>query len=297
MSKLALLALAVQLAACGNDHTNGDDDGAPDAPPSTDGFRTLVSGSWSLAPASEKYVCVRLTVAADTYVKAIRPIAPTGTHHTVMMIGAPDQADGTIDCDSSITRPALYASGVGTQPLDMPAGVAIHMRPGQQLLLNLHLFNASDAQLDGVSGIEILESEPVDAQHEAGVVLIGKAFGLLVPPGNSTSVGRCTTPAGITVFAVGPHMHMLGTHMKVSYAEAGGANPRVLHDDDYSFDAQRYHVLDPHLLTTAGGRVTVECSYFNGSGATVPFGESSTDEMCYALTFAVPAPTVEQCLQ
>jgi hypothetical protein len=295
-----LFAILLTAAACGNDlETPGDDDVAPDASPDPDGYATLVAGDWSLAPSSEKYVCVRLTATSDLYIRSIRPVAPLGTHHTVLMIGAPDGPDGTVDCTSALVKPAIFASGVGTDTLDLPAGVAVHVRPGQQLLLNLHLFNGSDADLTGTSGIEVLEAEPEAVQHEAGVVLIGKAQGLEVPPNMSTQVGRCTTPANVTVFAVAPHMHMMGRHMKVSYANADGTGARVLHDQPYDFDEQRFGVLAPHLVTGAGARVTVECTYFNPTGQTVYFGESSNQEMCYALAFIhpPPPPSVQQCVQ
>jgi hypothetical protein len=213
------------------------------------------------------------------------------------MLGAPDAPDGTVDCTSALARPAIYGSGVGTDALDLPPGVAVHVRPGQQLLLNLHLYNATDATLTGRSGIEILPAEPGAVQHEAGVVLVGKAQGLEVPPNMSTQIGRCTTPANVTVFAIGPHMHKLGLHMKVSYANADTTGARVLHDLPYSFDEQRFGMLEPQLVTRAGGRITVECTYFNPSGQTVFFGESSDEEMCYALAFVHPAPTVQQCVQ
>ena len=98
-----------------------------------------------------------------------------------------------------------------------------------------------------------------------------------------------------TVFAVGPHMHLLGRHMKVSYADAAGAPPRTLLDVDYSFDDQRLHPLDQMLVTTQGGKVTVECTYFNPSGTTVGFGEHTNDEMCFAISYVYPAPPVTTC--
>lgn len=292
-----LLPLALTAAACGTDQESpGDDDVAPDGGPS-DGYVSLVSGSWSLPAATEKYVCVRLTATSDMFVRSLRPLAPLGTHHTVLMIGPPDGPDGTVDCTSSLVKPAIYASGLGTLPLDLPAGLAVHVRPGQQLLLNLHLFNASDGAITGTSGIEVQTLDAAAVQHEAGVVLVGKAQGLAVPPNQSTQTGRCTTPSNVTAFAVAPHMHMLGTHMKVSYAGADGSDTRVLLDQPYTFDAQRFSMLAPQLVTGAGGHLTVECSYMNTTGHMVYFGESSTQEMCYALTFVYPPPTAEQCVQ
>jgi hypothetical protein len=285
---LASLLFTLTAAACGVD---------TDIPPPSDGYTSLISGGWTLDAGDEKYICVRLTVTQDSYVQSLRPVAPPGTHHTVLMIGARDGEDGVTECTSALTKPAIYASGVGTQALDLPAGTAVHVRSGQQLLLNLHLFNASDAPITGTSGIDVLTVEPGDVQREAGVVLIGKAQGLAIPPNASTQTGRCTTPSGASVIAIAPHMHMLGRHMKVSYADANSGGVRMLHDLPYSFDEQRFALISPEQVTSAGGRITVECSYFNHTGQTVYFGESSTEEMCYALAFVSPPPRAEQCLQ
>jgi len=264
-----------------------------DAPSTTpaDGYRTLIDGDWTLAAGSEKYVCVRKTMTEDAWIQNLRPVAPTGTHHTVLMVGSPTQADGITDCNSSLASPAIYASGVGTEPLELPEGVAVHVRAGQQLLLNLHLFNSSDAEIAGTSGVEVLEVDPAAVQHEAGVVLAGKMQGLQAVPGASTQIGTCTTPAGMTVYALAPHMHVLGTHMKVTY------EGRVLHDAPYTFDGQRYEMLTPEMTTVANGKMTVECSYFNPTGTTVEFGESTEQEMCFALTFVSPPPPSDTCIR
>ena len=67
----------------------------------------------------------------------------------------------------------LYASGVGTDALELPDGVAVKIPAGKQILLNLHLFNASDTPLEGTSGIEVNRIEPEKIQHEAD--MIGRA--------------------------------------------------------------------------------------------------------------------------
>ena len=135
----------------------------------------------------------------------------------------------------------------------------------------------------------MVDVDEASVVHEAGVILAGKSQGLQAVPGASTQIGRCTTPADVTVYAIAPHMHVLGTRMKVTY----GA--QVLHDAPYTFDGQRYEIVDPPLVTTAGGVMNVECSYFNPTGTTVGFGESTEQEMCYALTFVSPPQDGETC--
>lgn len=283
----------VLVASCGTD--SAAPTANPDAGTPADGFQRLIASAWTLPAGTQKYLCVRQTVTSDIWVTSIRPVAPGGTHHTVLMVGPRDLDDGAVECDSALTKPAIYASGVGTQLLDMPNGVAIHVKPGQQLLLNLHLFNSGDNVLTGTSGIEYKPIDPMFVMHEAGVVLAGKT-NFVVPDGGVTNqVGICTTPANVTVFAVAPHMHLLGTWMKVSYADANGGNPRVLHDASYNFDDQKFDVLSPQLVTRAGGKLTVECTYENHTGKPAMFGEHTEDEMCYSLSLLYPPSPVDSC--
>src|SRR5258708_29631323 len=107
------IACVFLLAACGNDY-HGSSTTGPDAGSGSNGYTTLGSGQWSLPASSEKYVCLRQTVDRDIYVTAISPIAPPGTHHTVLMVGPPDAPDGTTDCTSALVNPSIFASGVGT---------------------------------------------------------------------------------------------------------------------------------------------------------------------------------------
>ncbi len=68
---------------------SGDDDGGN--PPPADGYAALINGTWSLPPSTEK--CTSASGSPPRpirYIQAIRPVAPVGTHHTVLMLGPPD---------------------------------------------------------------------------------------------------------------------------------------------------------------------------------------------------------------
>src|SRR5258706_9101099 len=60
---------------------------APDADTGT--WETLISANWSLGPGQEGYWCATKTMTEDVYAHMMRPMAPLGTHHTVIGIGAP----------------------------------------------------------------------------------------------------------------------------------------------------------------------------------------------------------------
>jgi hypothetical protein len=78
-------------------------------------------------------------------------------------------------------------------------------------------------------------------------------------------------------------MHQLGTHMRVS------VDGQTLHDEPYSFDDQRHFPLSPSVPLSPGQQVIVECDYDNTTDGFVTWGDSSTQEMCFASLYVYPA--------
>jgi hypothetical protein len=249
------------------------------------GWDVLIEGDWSLPVGSEGYTCVVATVPGDLYIGAFLPIAPIGTHHTVLTQGA-QYPDGVFPCDAATNgHNMIYGSGVGTEADVMPEGLAVRLSAGDKILLNLHLFNATGAPLSGTSGVAVKRLDPADVVHEATSVLAG-TFTIDIPPQSAgTAIGHCTVPSPVTIFSVGPHMHQLGRHMKVTSLRDG----RVVHDAPYSFEDQRHFMIEPFLALEAGDTVRVECEYQNPSNQSVQFGDSSNAEMCFAGLFHYPA--------
>ncbi len=302
LSWLSVMAF-IGAAACGDggsgdgdgdDGTDGSDidagttPGDPDASIGDDVI-DLILGDWTMNGGTEGYVCVYKTLEQDIYFNGIEAIAPPGTHHTVLTVGNPTRADGTVGCNAGTNyNQMLYASGVGTDPFTFPPGVGIKVEAGQQLLLNLHLFNFTDEQISGTSGNRVNVIQAADMEFEAESILMGKVAGLEVIEGPSTQTGRCNMNGDTNIFAMIPHMHMLGTHMKVT-AQSTEMGEVVIHDKDYNFDLQRVDEMEPIVPMKQGDTLIVECSYNNTTGGPVYFGDSSLEEMCFAITFRYPA--------
>lgn len=290
---------SLMLAACGSDGTGptpGDPDasnGTPDAPPPPEGFTRLIGRTWSLPGGSlDRYKCVRVTIPEDMYITNIMAQAPAGTHHTVLSIAdnaRTQGADGEQDCQvSTLGTVMLYASGVGTSPLDFPDGVGIKVSAGTQIHLNLHLFNASDNELSGDSGI-LVKAQATPPPTLAEMVFAGK-FLFQIPPNTANHVvenGGCTVNTPYQLFAVWPHMHQFATHQKVELLR--GNTTTVLHDLPYSFEEQTYFLQNPEVSVEAGDRIRVTCTYTNNTNQTIRFGDSSTEEMCFAGLYRYPA--------
>jgi hypothetical protein len=287
MRKLAI-AFAALLVGCGGgmqgDDVVGDDVGDDDVPP---GFQPLVAGDWNLAPNTEGYYCVRATATEDMWIHAFRPIAPVGTHHTALAIDTQGGPDGGFECSAADTGfKLLFGSGLGTTPYALPDGVAFKLQAGDQVMLNLHLYNTTDAPLTGHSGIEIERVAEASVVHEAETIY-ALDLNLNVPEGESTYPATCTINGDSTIVGLFPHMHRLGTHMKATAMRAG-LEPAVIHDAPYTFGEQLNYAIDP-IQVLDGDTVQFECGFNNDTGAPVPFGDSSDDEMCVLGMYRYPA--------
>jgi hypothetical protein len=237
---------------------------------------------------TETYRCVRKTLTEDLYARAFKPLSPLGTHHTVLSLDeSPTEPDGQTQCGPETNGSVMIsASGVGTNELAMPDGVAMHLRAGQQLVLNLHLFNVSDQELTGESGTLVQLTTESEVEHVADGVLAG-TLNLEIPPGRVTQNGSCTRTHDLTLFAVGGHMHQLGIHLKaVAHSSLDGEV--ILHDAPYSFEEQEVHRID-EVRMREGDVVDVECTYDNTTNEVVRWGDSSLAEMCFAGLLRYPA--------
>jgi hypothetical protein len=274
----------------------GGDDGTPNTPAdadTTEGWTTLLQGDWTMpAGQPDTYYCVYATVPRDMYVKAFRPLIPVGTHHTVLtLFNGTSPADGIYPCNVATNgQSMIYGSGVGSPDFVFPDGIGLHLKAGQRLLLNLHLYNASDDTISGRSGTLVQEAAPGDIENFAEIVLAGPTLGLQVPTGVSTQSGSCNisqlTSEPIHVFSLSQHMHKTGTHLKSVITR--GQEEIVLQDIDYNFDQQTFQLVSPHITLEPTDTLTTYCTY-NNPGAPKTWGESSDDEMCFTDLFDDPS--------
>ena len=295
MTRLAV-AIALLLAACGGSSNPGDDDGPADArvdsPQPPDGWTSLLEGDWTLNSNEEAYVCVYATIPADLYLDAMKPLNPPGTHHTVLTRYTGNAPDGTVRCNVGENgENMIYGSGVGAPEFAFPAGVGLFLPAGSRLLLNLHLYNATDDPISGRSGTWAKTTTAAAVPNLAELVLAGPTLTLRVPKGTSTQSGTCqindVASGPIQVFALSQHMHKLGKSMRSVVTR--GAQEIVLQDVPYDFDEQVFHLTPQLIELRPGDTLTTYCSYDNTTGAEVAFGPSSDDEMCFTDLFYYPA--------
>jgi hypothetical protein len=279
--------LMPSMVACGGSETGTPQSSAPSTVAGAE-WTTLLTGDWTQAPGTEGYTCVRNTNTQDLYVNSFEAINPLGTHHTLLTMGTANGPDTTTKCSAADNRPlSVFGSGVGTDPLTLPEGVAIRIPKDTQLLLNLHLYNTGSKELAGTSGTRVVTIPKDEVKYVAEGVLAGPIL-LDIPAGKTTeSIGYCTMKSDVTIIAVAPHMHQIGIHEKI-IAESSAEGDVVLHDEPYDFNEQSYHLIEPIKLAK-GDRVRVECTHKNTKDHDIGFGDSSDAEMCFAGLYRYPA--------
>ncbi len=277
---VAVVAAGLALAAAVGceQGSDGDGGGGADGGGGSGGevakYTVLIAGEWQLEPYSEE-VAKRFTVPIerDLYVRAIRPLSPEGTHHSGLGISRLGKST------------SVFAAGLGTDALELPPGVALKLPAGSSLVLELHIFNPGGEPLSGTSGVEVIEVEERDVTETADVFLAGPIALELPPNAESTVRSTCIVGAPYTLFALMPHMHQLGSHLRTVVRRDG--EEIVLHDEAFSFEQQTVRLLDPIALS-AGDQIVTECTFDNSTPLSVSWGESSNDEMCFSVLYRYP---------
>ncbi len=273
----------------GDDGSDGADDGADDGDDGDDGttvdggagdYVPLVTATWSLEPGDEGYICGTVTLTEDVYARALRPIAPLGTHHTTVDINpsSGEEDDPSFPCPPQFGD--FWASGVGTGELLLPDGVALLAPAGQQLRVSLHLFNATDETLSGTSGLEVVPVDASEVEHTASVSYHGP-MSFNIQAGESHTEVHQDTLGARTLVGIFPHMHQLGTEFRAVLNRPGG-EPVVLWDDDYQFESQEFAPL-PEVQVQSGDTLETSCTWVNSTKLDVGWGDSSEAEMCYSI--------------
>ena len=291
ISRLAFVALGA-CSGGGTSPAGGDTIDAPASPVDgalADGWTPLIARGWTLAAgATNTYKCTRIQIANEMWVAGFRAASPVGTHHSVLTITTNSTMLGDYDCNAgSLDNEMLYAAGVGTDDLEFPSGVAMHIPAGTFINLNLHLFNATDTMLANTSGVLVKIVQQADVVNQADMMFSGTPL-INIPSDNQphSVQGGCTAPTNWHVFTLWPHMHQTATHQKWTFTHGG--TPTTLIDDNYQFAEQKnYPIAD--TLVAQGDTIRTTCTYVNNTGKTMTFGDGSDKEMCFTGMYKYPA--------
>ena len=268
---------SVCLAACSSSN-NGN--GASAMTPTF----TLTAPEITVAPGEERYVCFGKTLDEDIAVDRFDFAADPAVHHVFLSRAIVPEPEGLSECNVIFKQTWLpmFVTGKGSASLEYPSGAASVLHKGSQIVLQLHLLNASTTEAHTHAGVVMRKSTLSNADPVAIYAFGTRKFAL--PPNAATDVvDDCTPSEDVEAFATLAHMHKLGTAMRLSVEGDDGSLHQVVNRDPYSFDNQ-FIEANP-IRAPKGKKTELTCGYNNTTAHVVGFGESSNDEMCYLVSY------------
>ncbi len=293
---LALVIGCSALVGCGG-ASNSNNSNPPPAPGT--GYR-MTTPDMTLTAGQEQYLCYTVTLqeAADVAVTQFESTAGTVVHHfEIFQTLAPEQA-GLFDCSSTLIKQSwlpLFGGGAQAGGLTLPAGAGFPIPKDAQLLLQVHLLNATTAPVTTSVTVDMKYAADPTAITPAGIYALG-SMNINLPAGTTTTIAspNCTLSKQYNVFAVQPHMHQLGTKIVFNHGATEASMAEQYQRDPWVFGVQP---IDQVTMTlNSGDFVGATCTYDNTTSDTVVYGESTMNEMCFFVLFYTPFDHLDGCL-
>lgn len=123
----------------------------------------------------------------------------------------------------------LFGWGSETDPVLLPSGLAVPLKPGEKLGMYAMFDNETGKDVDAYLRLTIPYQSTDDGSHPIAVLplyidvnnVIGGATTFDVPPGKSSKGYEFELPTSIKVIAVGGHLHDYGSSVRLEDAESG----------------------------------------------------------------------------
>jgi hypothetical protein len=290
--KVMVFCAALGVCSCSSD----GEEGAPS--PSTPGalatgvvdtddgwvFRTE---AFTLAPGEERFICYAADTPVDLSIQRFSVAKKPMIHHFLMVTAdATKEPDGASECGAAFKfswRP-IFMAGAGDSVVAIPDGAARQVGAGTQVVLQLHLLNASAQSVTEYAEVKMERSPEADPKP-VGQFIFG-TFDLALPPKQKSQLQvDCTVSGGPQIFAMFPHMHYLGRKQTLELGPDANNFSTVYTRDPYDFEQQTIDPIDLRLTPGTAARLT--CSYDNNRDETITYGESTNNEMCFAIGFTI----------
>lgn len=248
-------------------------------------------------------------------------------HHVLVYLATPDEAarvQQLDDRDEGVGYTCYGGPGLnnvgplaawvpGMVPQHLPDDSAIFVPKGSRLVMQLHYNTLIAPPAPDLTTLQLFTSPTprpfvIQTRPQADI-------GLYIPAGKARSENviefthRGAEP--MTVVAMGPHMHVLGTEIKVELQRAGGERECLVQIDDWDFNWQQTYRFraGEEVVVQPGDTFVLTCVYDNSAanqtvvnGERLPprdvrWGEGTLDEMClnFIAVKSAFAPAAGRC--
>jgi hypothetical protein len=224
-----------------------------------------------------------------------------GSHHVIIYRVADTEEKLTpYDCQpfSDTLDPTKGSPLMITQKKDdlltLPKGVAFSLDPNQMIRIEMHYINATAKELEVHEKTTFIPIADAEFKDEASLLFLGDPD-IDIAPHSSATLGPVYLPlpsnlSDIKFFGITGHAHQWGTNVKVATTDGkDGTDTSVYDVPNWQWSEPATVYADPPFQIPAGGGFRFSCEWNNQSDATVKFGESANDEMCFFWAYYYPS--------
>ena len=194
---------------------------------------------------------------------------------------------------SSIT---LGGWAPGTRPAPLPDGIAMELPPKARIVMQVHYFTRGGAQPDQTRvGLYFAKEKVRQRLRFVPIVPLDSRgrVNMEIPAGADNHVIKNTyliPPLfDLHIVNIFPHMHLLGTQIKLDLLPLAGAAKPLILIDKWDFNWQGPYTYMEPVAAPAFNRIQLTCTYNNSESnprnpnnplKLVTWGEGTEDEMC-----------------
>lgn len=189
------------------------------------------------------------------------------------------------------TPQSVWVAGwaAGATPYRLPEGAAYRLPAGDKIVLQVHYHKDGKVEADRSRiGLHFADKAKVDKEiHVAS--LINAGFHLKAGNSHQEVKASMTVAAPVHVWAVFPHMHLLGREMKMTAELPDGSIRPLIWINDWDFNWQETYRCKESVMLPKGTKVSLTAVFDNSESnprqpvhppKDVFWGEQTTDEMC-----------------
>jgi hypothetical protein len=229
---------------------------------------------------------------------------PAGAHHFVLWAYNGNVTDDAQFPSTPVAVPGCTGIGPGDSliPVNLfgnqvpngrvrfPKGIAVRLKPHQQVWLNPHMKNLGTEDLDARVAFNITPARRGSVKHHAESFVVGNVTGIDIPAGGTqTLVSEWTVPADLNLIQFSSHQHRLGVYVSAELEQPDGSFAQMFENVDWNHPNELWMYrdapwkdLDPQVLRlTKGQRLRFTCKWRNTDPTAKHFGVETTDEMCF----------------
>ncbi|HVO29563.1 MAG TPA: hypothetical protein VMV18_02455 [bacterium] len=252
---------------------------------------TIGIAPWTVQAGEDRIWCKTMKVPFDQTIDVSKftiDMAP-GSHHFILYRTTANLPDGFGDCPAMGNETFVVGSqNPGTFAFAYPQGLAMPLFAGEQLVLQSHYVNASNAAIQAKVDVTMDLIPHSEVTNYVETFLIPDTS-FAIPPqtfGYTDGGKNQTETPGLNILSISSHMHKRGTLFTI--AEIGATSSNNLFTTT-TWDAPPIKVFDPPLVTDASKKLHYQCTWDNETTHTIHFGPTTEDEMCIMVVTVYPA--------